>query len=53
MKATVKNNGDLIAQNAKLKITAPEGTVHTSVPEGTKGYADSNEKRKNNYTWRY
>ncbi|MCI9087583.1 MAG: hypothetical protein HFJ32_03400 [Clostridia bacterium] len=46
MKATVKNNGDIIAQNAKLKITAPEGTVHTSVPEGTKGYADSNEKEK-------
>lgn len=46
MTATVKNNGGLTAENAKLLITAPEGTIHTSVPLGMKSYIDSNSKEK-------
>ena len=46
MTATIKNNGGLTAQNAKLFITAPEGTVHTEIPEGSTNYLDSKEKDK-------
>lgn len=46
MTATVKNTGNLTAENAKLLITAPEGTVHTGVPIGMKDYIDSTEKEK-------
>ena len=46
MTATIKNVGGLTAENAKLLITAPEGTVHTEIPEGMKAYIDSNNKEK-------
>ena len=44
--ATVKNIGDEDIQNAKLKAIAPDGTVHTGVPEGYMTYIDSTEKEK-------
>lgn len=46
MTATVKNTGDKALENAKLKITAPEGTVHTEIEEGASAYTDSEERVK-------
>lgn len=46
MTATVQNTGSITVQNAKLKITAPEGTIHTEVPESGRSYIDSKEKEK-------
>lgn len=46
MTATIKNNGNINAENAKLLITAPEGTVHTEIKEGYKTYSDSEEREK-------
>lgn len=46
MKVTVKNNGGLTAKNAKLKIAAPEGTVHTEIIYARKYYSDSKEAEK-------
>lgn len=44
--ATVKNNGNIQAENAKLKVIAPEGTMHTQIPEGGMNYEESKEKEK-------
>lgn len=44
--ATVKNTGDKALENAKLKVVAPEGTVHTEIKEGTRAYVDSGEREK-------
>ena len=44
MTATVTNTGDVNIENAKLKIEAPEGTVHTT--KQTNQYVDSKEKTK-------
>ena len=44
--ATVKNIGDEDIQNAKLKAIAPEGTVHTGIPEGFLNFEDSADKEK-------
>lgn len=44
--ATVKNTGDKALENAKLKVVAPEGTVHTEIKEGTRAYVDSAEREK-------
>ncbi len=44
--ATVKNIGDEDIQNAKLKAIAPDGTVHTEIPEGFASFQDSTEKEK-------
>ncbi len=41
---TIINTGDVDIENAKLNITAPEGTVHTQ--RGTSSYTDSEEKEK-------
>ena len=46
MTATVKNTGDKALENAKLKVTAPEGTVHTEIEEGASAYTDSEERVK-------
>ncbi len=46
MIATVKNNGDITAENAKLLITAPEGTIHTEMKKNTSYFEDSAEKEK-------
>ena len=46
MTATVKNTGDKTLENAKLKVTAPEGTVHTEIEEGASAYTDSEERVK-------
>ena len=46
MTATIKNVGGLTAENAKLLITAPEGTVHTEIPNATQAYSDSDNKEK-------
>lgn len=44
--ATVKNVGDIKAEKAKMLITAPEGTIHTEIPEGAKSYIDKEETEK-------
>ena len=44
--ATVKNIGDEDIQNAKLKAIAPDGTVHTEIPDGFVSFQDSTEKEK-------
>lgn len=44
--ATVKNIGTVDAKNVKLNLTAPDGTVHTEIIDGTKSYTDSKEKIK-------
>ena len=46
IRATIKNNGELPAENAKLHITAPAGTVHTEIKERTRSYSDSTEAEK-------
>lgn len=46
MTATVKNIGGLKAENAVLKITAPEGTKHTQIKEGTLTYSETSEKER-------
>ena len=46
MTATIKNIGDEPIENAKLKIVAPEGTVHTEIPNGELAYRDSANKEK-------
>lgn len=46
MTATIKNTGGIKAENAKLLITAPAGTVHTEIPLGMKGYVDHNDIEK-------
>lgn len=46
MTATIKNVGGLKAENAKLLITAPEGTVHTELEKGKSSYTDSTNKEK-------
>lgn len=46
MTATIKNTGTIKAENAKLLITAPEGTVHTEILTGTLYYTDSTDKEK-------
>ena len=46
MTATIKNIGDEPIENAKLKIVAPDGTVHTSIPNSFLFYVDSTEKEK-------
>lgn len=46
MTATVKNTGDKALENAKLKVTVPEGTVHTEIEEGASAYTDSEERVK-------
>lgn len=46
MTATIKNVGGLTAENAKLLITAPDGTVHTEISDATQAYSDSNSKEK-------
>lgn len=44
--ASVKNIGDTALENAKLKVVAPEGTVHTEIEEGTRKYTDSENREK-------
>lgn len=46
MKATVKNTGSLTAENAKLKITAPEGTTHAEIIYARKYYSDIKEAER-------
>lgn len=46
MTATIKNTGGIKAENAKLLITAPEGTIHTEVLENSKDYTDSTKTEK-------
>ena len=46
MIATIKNTGTIKAEDAKLLITAPEGTVHTEIIYARKYYSDSKEEEK-------
>lgn len=46
MTATIKNKGDMEIENAKLLITAPEGTVHTERTSGTIYFKDSEDQEK-------
>ena len=46
MTATITNTGDKTIENAKLKVTAPEGTVHTELPIGERAYVDSDSAEK-------
>lgn len=46
MTATIKNVGDEAIENAKLKVVAPDGTIHTGIPDGLLFYEDSDEKEK-------
>ena len=46
MTATIKNTGDTDIENAKLKVVAPEGTVHTELPIGERAYVDSDNSEK-------
>lgn len=46
MRATIKNIGEQTAKSAKLKITAPEGTKHVELEEGSLAYETSQNKEK-------
>ncbi|MCI9246149.1 MAG: hypothetical protein HFJ30_03320 [Clostridia bacterium] len=46
MTATVKNIGGLTAKNARLVVTAPEGTIHTEIKEGSINYEESEDAEK-------
>lgn len=46
MVATIKNTGKTKIENAKLHITAPEGTIHTELQALYNYYKDSEDKEK-------
>ena len=46
MTATIKNTGNIDIENAKLKVVAPDGTVHTELPIGERAYVDSDNPEK-------